>query len=77
MSIEQPPLTMPDDHREYLTRQLNAIKNVDHQQLTLLTTLPAKPSIGKLYYFKNTIGGTITTVGAYVYKGGGTWGFLG
>ena len=34
----------------------------------IATALPAKPTLGMLYYFKNTIGATITSAGLWVYK---------
>jgi hypothetical protein len=69
--MEQPPLTMPSEQREYLARQLTALNNADYAQLPVLTALPSKPLAGKLYYFANTVGITITQIGLWAYTGSG------
>lgn len=46
-------------------------------QLDVLTALPLKPIKGKIYYFDNVIGATITTSGFWGYKGNNVWTLLG
>lgn len=76
--MEQVPEGLPSNVREYLFRQLNRLELLTQNsaQLPVLTALPAKPSVGKLYYFGNTIAPTITSVGVWVYKTTG-WSYLG
>ena len=77
--MEQPPANTDTQLTEYLFRQLSALENKSLQlgNLEILTTLPTKPVVGKIYYFKNVIGTTITVEGAWVYKSTGVWTLLG
>ncbi len=72
---EQPPQSTDDDLREYLARQLLAAKREDENssQVPVLTRLPGKLSVGKLYYFSNAIAGdpVVTQEGLYIQKSGG------
>ena len=71
--MEQVPQNLPDNVREYFARHLGrlelALQNTD--QLQRYTSLPAKPSIGKIYYFSNAVLPTITAEGAWLYKSTG------
>jgi hypothetical protein len=66
--MEQPPFTTPE-LKAYLVRQLTAVnyKADDLGNLNVLTALPAKPHVGKIYYFANAILPDITYEGAWVY----------
>jgi hypothetical protein len=77
--MEQPPSSTVRELREYLVRQLTAVnyKADDLGNLTVLTALPAKPHVGKIYYFGNAISPSITVEGAWVYKSTGVWTLLG
>ena len=77
--MEQPPANTDTQLTEYLFRQLLALENKSLQlgNLEILTALPTKPVVGKIYYFKNVIGTTITVEGAWVYKSTGVWVLLG
>ena len=67
--MEQPPFTTSPELKEYLVRQLTSVnyKADDLGNLSALTALPAKPHIGKIYYFSNAILPYITYEGAWVY----------
>ena len=77
--MEQPPANTDTQLTEYLFRQLSALENKSLQlgNLPMLTALPAKPAVGKIYYFKNVVSPTITVEGAWVYKSTGVWTLLG
>ena len=77
--MEQPPASTDTQLTEYLVRQLTALENKSLQlgNLEMLTALPARPVVGKVYYFKNVIAPTITVEGAWVYKSTGVWTLLG
>ena len=67
--MEQPPANTDNQLKEYLFRQLSVLENKSLQlgNLTILTTLPTKPTVGKIYYFANAILPSITYEGAWVY----------
>jgi hypothetical protein len=67
--MEQPPVNTDNQLKEYLFRQLLTLENRSLQlgNLEILTALPNKPSIGKVYYFANAILPSITYEGAWVY----------
>ena len=67
--MEQPPFTTSPELKEYLVRQLTSVnyKADDLGNLSSLTALPAKPYVGKIYYFANAILPSITYEGAWVY----------
>ena len=71
--MEQPPVNTDTQLTEYLFRQLSALENKSLQlgNLTILTALPTKPTVGKIYYFANAILPTIVAEGAYVYRSTG------
>ena len=77
--MEQPPVNTDTQLTEYLFRQLSALENKSLQlgNLTILTALPTKPVVGKIYYFQNVILPTITVEGAWVYKSTHVWTLLG
>ncbi len=77
--MEQPPFTTSPELKEYLVRQLTSVnyKADDLGNLSILTALPAKPHVGKIYYFANAILPNITGEGAWVYKSTHTWVLLG
>jgi hypothetical protein len=77
--MEQPPANTDTQLTEYLFRQLSALENKSLQlgNLEMLTALPARPVVGKVYYFKNIILPTITDEGAWIYKTTGVWTLLG
>ena len=77
--MEQPPDNTDIQLKEYLVRQLSALENQNLQlgNLAVLTALPTRPVVGKIYYFKNVIGTTITVEGACVYKSTHVWTLLG
>ena len=76
--MEQPPDNTDIQLKEYLVRQLSALENQNLQlgNLAVLTALPTRPVVGKIYYFKNVIGTTITVEGAWVYKSTHVWTLL-
>ena len=76
--MEQPPNSTSPELKEYLYRQLTSLEYDinDLGRLPMLTTLPTKPKVGKVYYFKNTISPTITVEGVWTYKSSG-WALLG
>ena len=76
--MEAPPSDTPPVLRAYLLRVLQRLETAidGGMQMTLLTSLPAKPSIGKQYYFKNAILPNISGEGVWVYKSTG-WVLLG
>lgn len=76
--MEQVPEGIPNHIRAFLFRQLNMLeqKSTEKDLLAGITTIPAKPAIGKLYYFKNAVLPTITSEGVWVYKSTG-WSYLG
>ena len=67
--MEQPPVNADNQLKEYLFRQLSILENKSLQlgNLTILTALPTKPTVGKIYYFANAILPSITYEGAWVY----------
>jgi len=73
--MEQPPINTDNQLKEYLFRQLLTLENRSLQlgNLEILTALPTKPSIGKVYYFANAILPSITVEGAWIYKSTGVW----
>ena len=77
--MEQPPANTDNQLKEYLFRQLSALENKSLQlgNLTVLTALPTKPVVGKIYYFANAILPIIVAEGAYVYRSTGVWTLLG
>ena len=77
--MEQPPDNTDAKLTEYLFRQLSALENKSLQlgNLEILTALPTKPVVGKVYYFANVIGTTIIVEGAWVYKSTNVWTLLG
>ena len=60
--MEQPPANTDARLTEYIFRQLSALENKSLQlgDMNVLTALPTKPVVGKIYYFKNVISPTIT-----------------
>lgn len=71
---EQPPFDTEYKLSEYLSRQFSAGKLEDENkdQKAIYTAIPAKLSVGKLYYFSNAIASTpITGEGLYLYKSTG------
>ena len=77
--MEQPPASTDTQLTGYLVRQFSALENKSLQlgNLEILTALPPKPVVGKVYYFKNVISPTITVEGAWVYKSTNVWTLLG
>jgi hypothetical protein len=67
--MEQPPANTDTQLKEYLFRQLSILENKSLQlgNLTILTALPIKPIVGKIYYFANAILPSITYEGAWTY----------
>ena len=75
--MEQVPDGVPTNVKEYLFRQLSKLEAaIVSNKPQILTSLPAKPKIGQLYYFSNIILPTITAEGMWVYKSTG-WSYLG
>lgn len=77
--MEQPPANTDNQLKEYLFRQLSVLENKSLQlgNLTVLTALPTKPTVGKIYYFANAILPSISGEGAWVYKSTNVWVLLG
>ena len=75
--METVPQSVASDLASYLQRQFSkldiALQNIAIQKLN---TIPAKPVIGKQYYFNVAIMPTITSEGMWVYKSTG-WSYLG
>lgn len=70
--MEQPPIS-PDALKEYVYRQLVGLES-DINQLDKIqprTAIPAKPIIGKIYYFSNIVLPAITVEGYWGYKSTG------
>ena len=77
--MEQPPSDTPEKLKRYLSTILQRLDDgiTNSMQMPLLTAIPAKPIIGKQYYFNNAIATTaITSEGVWVYKSTG-WSLLG
>ncbi len=76
--MERPPSNTDPELASYLFRLFNSLQNQIDNGIIVpgYTALPARPIIGKLYYFKNTIDTTITSIGVWTYKSTG-WTFLG
>lgn len=77
--MEQPPSDTPENLKRYLSTILQRLDDgiTNAMQMPLLTAIPAKPIIGKQYYFKNAIAATaITSEGVWIYKSTG-WSLLG
>ncbi len=72
---EQPPYETDAGLAEYLTRQfrLAAVEDTVSNQIPVLTQIPAKLSVGRLYYFNNAISGDLVILGEglYLYKSTG------
>ena len=70
--FEQPPAATDPEMIEYLTRQFILIGAAldGSAQLDISTAIPAKPQVGKLYYFANTVG-AITSIGYWGYTSTG------
>lgn len=77
--MEQPPDSTNVELKRYLVKMLTDLnyKTNDLGNLPVLTVLPAKPQLGKLYYFKNAIAPSITVEGVWVKKITGGWTLLG
>ena len=69
---EQPPLSTPDELREFLARQFVLVNNALAQsnKFPPIYNLPDKPQDGNLYYFGRIIGATITSIGFWGYENG-------
>jgi hypothetical protein len=77
--MEQPPDNTDGRLKEYLVRQLSKLQALveNSSALPVLSALPVKPLVGKIYYFDRIIPATaITSVGVWVYKPTG-WVLLG
>lgn len=77
--ISAVPEDCPPALRQFLEQQIVRLENDIKiaNQLTVRTSLPAKPIKGKIYYFDNVVLPTITTIGYWGYKGAGIWTLLG
>ena len=80
--MEQPPANTDTQLKEYLFRQLSALENQNLQlgNLAVLTALPTRPVVGKIYYFANALPPSISGEGAWIFKSigpTGTWVLLG
>jgi hypothetical protein len=74
MHISQPPTSLPDDLRKYLTLLITEINTAlinTGSTPKVLNKLPAKPS-REIYGFDAAIGTTIPSAGLYYYNGT-TW----
>lgn len=76
--METPPSNVESNLKAYLIRVFTHIDRLfgERHVLPPTTALPAKPVLGKLYYFPNIILPTIVTAGVWVYKPAG-WSYLG
>lgn len=72
ISNEQPPVELPADLREYLSRRFVEIGIALQQSKKFppIYSLPAKPQDGNVEYFGQIIGATITSVGFWGYENG-------
>jgi len=70
--MEQPPFNIDPRLKEYLARHFKMVDNKIENaiQLDILTAVPPKPSIGKLYYFSQAVG-AITSIGYWGYTNAG------
>jgi hypothetical protein len=74
--METVPKGLSPDLESYFTRTLSRLEDLQSNQVPeLRTSLPAKPILGRLYYFKNEILPTITPIGLWIYKATG-WTFI-
>lgn len=72
LSIEQPPVSLPLDAREWLTRFIVNINSCIDQihDMDQLTALPKNPQPGMVRYFKAVITPEISSVGFWGYSSG-------
>ena len=70
--MEQAPRELPVLVKAFLDRQFITVQNLINAVIELdnLTTIPAKPKKGKLYYFSNATG-AITSEGYWGYTSAG------
>lgn len=76
--MELPPTSLASDLRAYLVRQFTRMETaiINRDKPEKFTSLPAKPIVGKIYYFSNVVGVTITQEGYWGYTSLG-WVLLG
>lgn len=75
ISIEQPPSTIEPELQHYLERALTEIDIAlkQAQSHTVIYVPPAKPRVGRTYYFGAAVPAhpVITAEGLYIYKSTG------
>jgi len=75
--MEAVPKNVDSELASYLQRQFNRLDlAIQSNNINKISTIPAKPAIGKIYYFNNVVMPTITSEGMWVYKSTG-WSYLG
>ena len=76
--MEQPPVDVDQKLSAYLQRMDQRIDAIRRSRdiPVKFTDTPDKPIIGKIYYFSNTVGATITQEGYWGYTSAG-WVLLG
>ena len=71
MYIEQPPIDFTDDQREYLNRMFKQVVDLQRvSNIPVIGVLPDKVRDGRIYYYTQIIGATITSVGFWGYEDG-------
>ena len=76
--MESPPISIDIVLRAFLQRLVLEVENitVNKDKPKKYTSLPAKPETGRIYYFSNIVGATITQEGYWGYTSIG-WVLLG
>jgi len=74
--METVPEELSPNLRAYFTRMYAKIDDMEADETPeMRKSIPSRPTIGKIYYFKNTVLPTITLEGLWVYKSTG-WTFI-
>lgn len=68
INLGQPPTDITNSLRVWLIRLITAI-NSEIAKPAICLRVPAKPVIGKIYYFPASIAPTITSAGQWYYNG--------
>lgn len=69
--LEEPPNSFTTEQREYLSRMFAQIADLQRvSNIPVVGVLPDKVRNGRIYYFTQIIGATITSVGFWGYENG-------
>ena len=71
MYVEPPPPSFTEGQSEYLFRMFNQIQDLMRvSNIPVVGSLPDHVRDGRIYYFTQIIGATITSVGFWGYEDG-------